>query len=276
VIVVDDGSTDDPAPIVGRYPQVRLIRQPNQGLAAARNTGWRAARGRYVVFLDDDDRLLPDAVASNLQRFAERPECAFVYGGYRYIDASGRHLDSPTLRFVGEDAYESFLKGNCVRMHAAVMYRRDRLEEVGGFDTGLRACEDYELYLRLARRYCVAAGSECIAEYRRHDSNMTHNIPLMIDKYLDVMRRQRQHFRKNSHLHAALKIGIREVKWWYARAQFSQALVATKGFRLRQIPFGAIIRVFARAPGTVVGGICRRLLKKLRSGATTLRYKIFP
>jgi glycosyltransferase involved in cell wall biosynthesis len=45
VIVVDDGSTDDPGSVVSRYSQVQLIRQPNQGLAAARNTGWRAARG---------------------------------------------------------------------------------------------------------------------------------------------------------------------------------------------------------------------------------------
>src|SRR5215472_8988709 len=92
VIVVDDGSTDDPGAVVARYPNIKLIRHPNQGLAAARNTGWRAARGRYVVFLDADDRLLPEALASNLRRFDERPECAFVYGGFRYIDADGRYL----------------------------------------------------------------------------------------------------------------------------------------------------------------------------------------
>ncbi len=86
VIVVDDGSRDDPVPVVSRYPQVRLIRQCNQGLAAARNTGWRAARGAYVVFLDADDRLMPGALASNLRRFDERPECAFVYGSYSHID----------------------------------------------------------------------------------------------------------------------------------------------------------------------------------------------
>src|SRR5262249_10635788 len=144
VIVVDDGSTDDPGAIVSRYPNVRLIQQPNQGLAAARNTGWRAARGRYVVFLDADDRLLPEALASNLHRFEQRPNCAFVYGGFRYIDASGRYLSTPSPKLVGEN-YEAFLKDNCIAMHAAVMYGRDRLEEAGGFDTRLRCCEDYEL-----------------------------------------------------------------------------------------------------------------------------------
>ncbi len=55
IIVVDDGSSDDPATVTSRYTDVCLIRQSNQGLAAARNTGLRAARGRYVLFLDADD-----------------------------------------------------------------------------------------------------------------------------------------------------------------------------------------------------------------------------
>ena len=59
IIVVDDGSTDHPEKVTVRFPEVRLIRQPNAGLSAARNTGWRAATTEFVVFLDADDRLLP-------------------------------------------------------------------------------------------------------------------------------------------------------------------------------------------------------------------------
>src|SRR5262249_22609977 len=89
VIVVDDGSTDDPAQVVAGFPEVRMIRQSNQGLAAARNTGWRAAVGDHVVFLDADDRLLPDALALNLRQFSRSPDCALVFGGYRWIDVEG-------------------------------------------------------------------------------------------------------------------------------------------------------------------------------------------
>src|SRR5262249_48032613 len=131
VIVVDDGSTDDPASVVRRYPDVQLISQVNQGLGAARNTGWRAACNQYVVFLDADDRLLPEALASNLKRFAQQPDCAFVYGSFHFINSVGEPLDaSVCTKIVGEDAYASFLEGNCVGMHATVMYRRDCLEEV--------------------------------------------------------------------------------------------------------------------------------------------------
>src|SRR5215210_7179893 len=63
VVVVDDGSVDNTAVVVGRFPTVHYIRQPNGGLARARNTGLRHTRGEYLVFLDADDRLWPDAVA---------------------------------------------------------------------------------------------------------------------------------------------------------------------------------------------------------------------
>ena len=273
VIVVDDGSNDDPGSVVGRYPDVRLIRQPNQGLAAARNTGWQAAHGRYVVFLDADDRLLPEALGSNLRRFEERPECAFAYGGYDYIDANGRYLSSPAPNLVGEDAYESLLKGNCIAMHATVMYRRDCLEEARGFDARLPCCEDYELYLRLARRYPVAAGSEGIAEYRRHTGNMSRNYPHMLNAMLKVLRRQSHYTKDNPQWRRALKGGFRNWKSDYAHAQLTQSLTVARASGLGQIPWSATARVFALAPATFVQVAGRRVLASLRSRLIPLRRK---
>jgi SAM-dependent methyltransferase len=265
VIVVDDGSNEDPGVVVGRYPNVTLIRQPNQGLAAARNTGWQAARGRYVVFLDADDRLLPRAIASNLQRFDHRPECAFVYGGYRYIDAGGRCLPTPSAKSVGKDAYEAFLKDNCVAMHATVMYRRDCLAETDGFDARLRCCEDYELYLRLTRRYPVTAGIEPIAEYRRHGGNMSFNYPFMLDTLLAVLRRQSHHVKCSSRWRKALSTGIKAWKSEYAGAQISQSIAVAKALGLRQIPWRATARVFALAPWAFLMASQRRVLRALHS-----------
>jgi glycosyltransferase involved in cell wall biosynthesis/SAM-dependent methyltransferase len=265
VIVVDDGSTDDPGSVVGRYPQVQLIRQPNRGPSAARNTGWRAASGRYVVFLDADDRLLPEALASNLERFDERPECAFVYGSFVYVDANGKQQSSPPTTLIGEDAYETFLKGNCVTMNAAVMYRRDCLEDVGGFDERLRCSEDYDLYLRLARRYSVYAGVNRIAEYRRHDSNKTLDIPWVLDVTLKVMHQQERFLENNVRWRNALKAGIRDCKSIYARAQLSQARAVARASGLRHIQWRAIAKVFIRAPGTAVGVGSRVILKTIRN-----------
>jgi glycosyltransferase involved in cell wall biosynthesis/SAM-dependent methyltransferase len=271
VIVVDDGSSDDPGSVVSRYPEVQLIRQANQGLAAARNTGWQAARGSYVVFLDADDRLLPEALAANLRRFDARPDCAFVYGGYHYIDVGGRQLSSPAPKFLGKDAYASFLNDNCVAMHATVMYRRDYLEEAGGFDGRLRRCEDYDLYLRLARRYPVAAGSERIAEYRQHGNNMSLDYPAMFDTLLAILRRQSQHVVGHPQWRTALKTGIRNWKAIYADVQISQTLTVARASGLRHIPWRASAKMCARVPAPFLKATCRRISTALRSRLVRLR-----
>src|SRR5258708_17358462 len=92
IIVVDDGSTDDPASVVSQFAKVRLIRQENRGLSAARNTGLRNCATSHVVFLDADDRLLPIALHAGLASIAERPECAFLHGRHRLISEAGRPI----------------------------------------------------------------------------------------------------------------------------------------------------------------------------------------
>ena len=78
------------------------IRQGNSGLAAARNTGLSRSRGDLLVFLDADDRLPPHALEAGLDDFAAHPECAFVFGAFRRIDATGRALaDRAAMRPLG-------------------------------------------------------------------------------------------------------------------------------------------------------------------------------
>ncbi len=87
IIVIDDGSPDNTAEVAVRYPDVRYIRQENQGLSGARNTGFRESQGKYLVFLDADDRLLPGALQAGINCLHIHPECAFVSGHHRYIKA---------------------------------------------------------------------------------------------------------------------------------------------------------------------------------------------
>ena len=89
VVVVDDGSTDESAAVIERCAGVRLVRQQNAGLAAARNAGIRESRGDFLVFLDADDRLLPHAVSSGFRALQAEPDAAFVAGGFRRIDEAG-------------------------------------------------------------------------------------------------------------------------------------------------------------------------------------------
>ncbi|MGH8639004.1 MAG: glycosyltransferase family A protein, partial [Burkholderiales bacterium] len=113
VVVVDDGSTDDPAAVAARFPGVRLMRQENRGLAAARNTGLAALDTTYVVFLDADDRLERGALEAGLACFGRAPDSGLVYGGHRYIDADGQDIGE---RFEppGDDPYLRLLGGNFI------------------------------------------------------------------------------------------------------------------------------------------------------------------
>lgn len=262
IIVVDDGSADDPAAVVSRHPGVRLIRQKNAGLAAARNTGWRAASGAFVVFLDADDRLLPGALEANLRLHSANPGCAFVYGRYRLIGADGTVRKEPLLVPIGADPFARFLRGNAVGMHGTVMYRRDCLEESGGFDPALLACEDYELYLRLSRTHKVACGPEFIADYRMHGRNMSRRYPFMLDWALAALRRQRRAAQGHPDHRQAYRDGIRNWKRHYAEQQLGRAWTEPTNHSIRDA-----LRIGRRAPMLVAGMSCRALLRRLRRRA---------
>ena len=95
IIVVDDGSPDDTRAVAARYPGVRCLRQRNRGLSAARNAGLAESVGAFVVFLDADDRLTPEALASGVREMAAHPECALVAGDHKLIDEQGSMIPSP-------------------------------------------------------------------------------------------------------------------------------------------------------------------------------------
>ncbi len=194
IIVVDDGSPDDVAGAVaamGEAPTIRLVRRPNGGLSAARNTGLELSRSPCLVFLDADDRLCPGALAAGLACLAAHPEAAFVHGGYRNMDLAGTYWPSPTLPRPGPTTLDDLLAGNVVGMHGTVLYRREPLEDTGGFDEALRSCEDWDVYLRLARTHAVVAHRHVCADYRRHAAGMSQDFDRLIDAGLTVLERHR-------------------------------------------------------------------------------------
>ena len=221
IIVVDDGSSDRTREVALGFSDVRYIRQRNQGLSAARNTGIGKGRGRYMVFLDADDRLLPSAIESGLNCFRKHEDCAFVFGKHTYIKSDGSsyqfteipktelNLILAQLRREGinGDHYCALLHGNYIGMHASVMYRRDLLEYFGGFDTSLNACEDYDLYLRITKEYPICFYDDVAAEYRIHGTNMTKNAELMLRTTLSVLQSQWKYVKAHKHYIKAYRSG---------------------------------------------------------------------
>src|SRR5258707_10651350 len=145
VIVVDDGSTDDSPTIAASFDRVRCLTQRNRGVAAARNSGLEVSNGDYVVFLDADDRLLPNALQDCVDSLNANPECAFVYGHVKLIVSDGSPLPTPNQVAVCEDHYPELLRHNYIWTAGAVMYRRAALQSVGGFNPSVSGSPDFGL-----------------------------------------------------------------------------------------------------------------------------------
>lgn len=188
IIVVDDGSSDNTRAVAEQYPGVRYVYQTNQGLSAARNTGMTYSRGDYLVFLDADDWLYPDGIAYNVGQLEARPDAAFVSGAHDKVDSERRLLAEEVIPIENEH-YLRLLEGNYIGMHATVLYRRTVFDQLL-FDTTLRACEDYDLYLKIARRFPVLHHTHKIAAYRIHTTNMSGNVPMMLHTVFAVLARQ--------------------------------------------------------------------------------------
>ncbi len=211
VLVVDDGSPDETAAVARRYPDVRSVGQENQGLGAARNTGFRASKGDYVLFLDADDRLTRAAVAAHLACFARNPDAGFVVGDIDNIALDGSHLSSPRWPLLQGDVYSDILKVNHVANTIAVMFRRGVLEDLGGFDITYSPSEDVELLLRAARKFPSAHHRSTVAEYRRYPNTLSRRGAVMLPAILKVMRLQKPVVRGNPALMRAKRQG--EAYW---------------------------------------------------------------
>jgi glycosyltransferase involved in cell wall biosynthesis len=208
LIVVDDGSTDNTAEVASRHPGVRLVGQGNQGLSAARNAGLRASSGDFVVFLDADDRLKPEALEIGLATIRAHPQCSFVSGQVELTNHDGSMMRAGQHRVIDRAHYRMLLQGNDILSGATVMYRRQVFDVVEGFDPDLPACEDYDLALRIARQFPAYTHDHVVAEYRRHGGNMHRDPARMLVSALAALRKQRQAAKRSKEDRGAYELGV--------------------------------------------------------------------
>jgi dTDP-4-amino-4,6-dideoxygalactose transaminase/glycosyltransferase involved in cell wall biosynthesis len=234
VIVVDDGATDHTAAVAAGFEGVRYLRQDNQGLAAARNAGLNASTGQYLIFLDADDRLLPHAFDLSLACLRRHPDCAFVYGHCTLISSDGSALFTPKQECVERDHYRALLDHCYIWTPGTVMFRRAVFDMFGGFDISVSPAADYDLYLRVARRFPIACHGHVVAEYRQHGANMSSNSELMLEAVLRVFQSQWEDVQGNTDYEGAYKIGVEGYKVFYGD-RVVQAIRSRVAQRTREI-----------------------------------------
>ncbi|HEU4828830.1 MAG TPA: glycosyltransferase family A protein [Gemmatimonadales bacterium] len=265
ILVVDDGSPGDPAAVVARYPDVRLVRQANAGISEARNTGLRESRSRYLIFLDADDRLLPNAVSAGLAGFAAHPDAALIAGLCRRIDEKGAPRDLK-VQFVcpGGDHYDALLRHNHIWPPAVGMYRRECLEAIDGW-TWKRHVQDLELYLRLARKYAIHCHPEEVAEYRIQESGRSQNRGRMLAGMMDVLRLQKPYIAEHPEYREAFREGWRRYPTFYGEQLVAEIRGHYRAGRWRDVAagFADLFRHYPLAARDLVVGRMKSLLRGL-------------
>jgi glycosyltransferase involved in cell wall biosynthesis len=183
LVVVDDGSMDNTSEVIRKFqdPRITYILQENSGPAAARNAGIRASSGEYIAFLDSDDILLETTFEKQIPVLDTHLEVGFVFGQRYYIDENSkllglykpRHKLLSYVRSGIEEVKELLIRGNVVPPSMSLV-RRSCLEEAGLFDPSFRhGSEDFELWMRLSKKYAVAYIAEPLGKYRIHSSNIS-------------------------------------------------------------------------------------------------------
>ena len=194
VIVADDGSTDGTATVIGRYgEQIRYLKQPNAGTAAARNLGLTAAHGEFVAFLDADDLWHPDKLERQMARFQARHELDYCFAHVQNFWVPELIEEEKRFR---DHRISKALPGYST---CTLLARRSLFATVGQFNTAVKHADDTDWFLRASEHGAVMEMLADVLLYRRlHQANMSRlRAANSRDQYLQMLksaldRRRRQ------------------------------------------------------------------------------------
>jgi glycosyltransferase involved in cell wall biosynthesis len=183
LLVVDDGSTDNTQEVLAPYrDSIRYLKKANGGPSSSRNLGITEARGEFIAFQDSDDIWFPQKLALQVEHFRQNPILGVVFTGSQHFNENGL-LDSnigngyaPPTGMI----FDKLLTDHFIAM-SSVMVRRSCIDEVGAFDESLIGAEDYNFFLRLARRFPYGFINEVLVQKRLHESNLSDNLEQMCE-----------------------------------------------------------------------------------------------
>jgi glycosyltransferase involved in cell wall biosynthesis len=209
IILVDGASRDDTvAQARAACPDLKVISEPDRGVSDARNKGLRLAQADWVAFLDADDVWQPDKLARQLAVARSEPDMALVFcdawqfrGDERLLDSFlATRADFPGLprhavpgvdqgQVFDTDMAAAIMRTNFVVTTSTAIAHRERALAVGGFDTTLKVCEDYDFWLRLTKDRRVGVVDAPLVGYRHHGNSLSDDQEAMIRGRIEVAER---------------------------------------------------------------------------------------
>mgnify|MGYP001592188480 CR=1 FL=1 len=172
IIVIDDGSTDGSGKVVQEFgDRVRLIRQENAGVAAARNRGIQEATGESIALLDHDDLWHPTKLEKQVRVLEQRPEVGMVITDVAHINCAGRPMGIVGRGYNPSETFARLFVGGYVPTPSAALIRKSVLESVGGFDEVFKSAglDDHELWTRIAVGCEIANIAEPLTYHRNRE-----------------------------------------------------------------------------------------------------------
>ena len=177
IIIVDDGSNDGTEAMVKKkYDSVKLIKQKNKGVSAARNSGIKASSGEWICFLDSDDEWKNDKLEKQITAVANNSDYKFFHSNEIWIKNGKRINQKKKHKKYGGDIFKKCLD-MCRISPSSVLIDKNIFEEIGFFNENLVVCEDYELWLRICDKYEVFFIDEpLIFKYGGHQGQLSYSI----------------------------------------------------------------------------------------------------
>ena len=210
IVVVDDASSDDTAKICQSIPGINYLRlDRNLGVAGARNIGLVASRGEYIGFLDDDDQRLPNSVDQQIEALEKNRDAALIYAQAIPEDPDGtRHPPYPADCPQG-DIFWELLTRNFIPCGSAV-FRRECLSRVGLLDDGISGIDDWDLWVRIAEIFSIAAIETPVMIWRQPTRTSAQGSSRTVDLIEQGRHRFRQYWLRLPRLTSAAQNRKRE------------------------------------------------------------------
>jgi glycosyltransferase involved in cell wall biosynthesis len=274
IIIVDDGSTDRTYQYSAGHSRtdsrIRVVQQPNAGVAAARNRGIEEARADLIAPIDADDLWRPTKITRQLRALrAAGSEVKLVYTWSALIDENNKVVDWGDNPLFAGDVLLALSSGNFVGNGSTALMQKSVLKEVGGYDSSLRGrqaqgCEDWSLFLKIAERAHFAVVPDYLTGYRQAQNAMSRDIEQMLRS--DALVRSEMLIRHPEYL-----VQIKSGRHSYLDWMFRRELEDGNWSACFQVLRGLVLKEDSRLPSARSAAKCAlRIAARILSGRSSM------